>query len=378
MKPQFPEITKRRFLSGLSAASATMLLTNRSAAAQPMAMSDFGNDTASLQRAFDWAHEIGGAIVLDTDVTVRGTIFMGSVTLLDGGGRLRILADESFTIHPRAGEWDWRAAILMRSARGNSFIQEPLRTQYDVTFAPGVRVEFLRTHARAPESPFLFTGLTGASRIGMDFSGSSTGKLVCNGPDYFFFNRAIVSGRYSLSLASNETIGGFWFRDIDEEGLGPQFSSDFMFANPLFSKEGGADECVAIYTVKRAPGRLRARGSLEVERSAGLGFSILDNWKRDDEIFDVELLEVRVRSTTKPNQPVVKIRDSAPSIDRLVATFDGAEKAGRNAYILRCIRPNARGQIPRIGHVLLINGADTKPVPIDGACTIGNLETVGL
>lgn len=371
---------RRAFLIGASLLTGRLLLPGTAFARERRSTSQFGSDQTALQAAFDWAHATGGELVLNNDITVRGTVFMGSVTLLDGGGRIMIRGDRTFSIEKRAGRWSKRGAILMRSARGNSLYAAPLETTYDVEIGPGVRVEFVRSSPTAPEAPFLFTGLSHLSRIAMDFAGFSEDGNVCNGPDFYFYNRAAIAGNYRLTFDTSTAIGGFWFRDVDEQRLGPEYRSDFQFANPQFAKTGGEDECVAIYTLRRAPGHIRARGSLTVSQSNGLGFSILNNSGAADQNFDIELTQVRVQSTTKPRQPVFKIRDSAPRIDRIEAVFVGAEKADETAYVLRCIRRSKEGNVPRIGEALLVNESTgkAKPIGLDGECSIGRMRTIGL
>lgn len=365
---------------GSAALPLSMLIPSVASAAERRLMSDFGTDHHALQSALDWAHGTRGQLVLDTDVTVRGTVLMGSVSLLDGGGRIQIIADSSFEYRDGSGQWRKRAAILMRSARDCTLYPDTLATTYDVEIGPNVRIEFVRTDSRAPEGPILFTGLSFRSRIEMSFTGRSTGKLTCNGPDYYFFNRAMIAGDYRLDLETRAAEGGFWFRDIDELEMGREFRSDLLLARPVFSKVGGADECVSLYTIRRAPGHLRVRGSLDITQSNGLGFSILNNSGAADSDFDIALMELRVRSTTKPNQPVLKIRDSAPQIDRIEATFAGSEIPGEKAYVLRCIRKSSTGKVPQLGSVKLVNQAGNTDalVALNGECVFDTLETVGL
>jgi hypothetical protein len=228
-----------------------------------------------------------------------------------------------------------------------------------------------------PRYPIRFTGLAEGSYVYPTFTGRCTIDDECNGPDWYFFNRCRIGGSYSLNLSAGMSHGGFWLRDVDESGLGPAFYSSFDLDEPEFSKVGGIDECVAIFTTSDGPGHLRARGSVIVGQSTSLGFSILNRSKAAPADFDVALSTVRVRSTVRDDQTVAKIIDDHARIDTLEATVTGERAGTYNAAVLQCINRPGSGAIPHIGQARLSSegaGADgyQNTVAVRGNCAIGH------
>lgn len=315
-------------------------------------MSSFGADGAALQEAFDWAHASGGTLVLDKEVVVGRTVFMGNLRLVDGGGRIFVRADADYRRPAHEGGRGW-AAISMRSAPGNTLYDEPLGTTYLVRIERGCRIDFVRSHRSMPRYPIRFTGLAQGSYLYPAFTGLCLIDDECNGPDWNFFNRCRIGGSYLLQFTRGDPSGGCWIRDMDETGLGPDFYSDFELDNPVFDKIGGRDESASIFTTSLVPGHLRARGSLTIGRSNGLGFSVLNRSKAPPKDFDVALHKVRVRSTVRDDQTVVKIIDDYTRIDDLEATVVGQAKGTYRAAVLQCINDPSSGSVPRIGRARL-------------------------
>lgn len=325
----------------------------RAASADPMrSVSSFGGDADALQRAFDWAHGTRGALLLDREVIVGRTVFMGNLHLVDGGGRIFIRADTDFEnpVHTSPRGW---AAISMRSAPQNTAYGEPIDSRYLVRIERGCRIDFVRSHVQKPRYPIRFTGLAEGSYMYPAFTARCTVEDECNGPDWYFYNRCRIGGTYGLALTRGNPHGGFWLRDVDENALGPAFFSSFQLDEPNFSKVGGVDECVAIFTTFEDPGHLRARGSLTVSRSTSLGFTILNRSKAQAQDFDVALDTVRVRSTVRDDQPVTKIIDDNARIADLEATVTGQARGTSNAAVLQCINQPGSGSQPRIGRARL-------------------------
>ncbi|MEZ5680821.1 MAG: hypothetical protein R3E14_05935 [Erythrobacter sp.] len=332
---------------GLSAAPSRIL-----AASNQRRISAFGRDGVALQRAFDWAHETHGTLLLDREVVVDRTVFMGNLHLVDAGGRILILADDNYTRPPKESPRGW-AAISMRSAPKNPYYAEPITRRYLVRIERGCRIDFLRTNPHKPHYPMRFTGLRDGSYIYPDFTARSTIDSDCNGPDWYFYNRCRIGGTYSLTFDRGRPTGGFWLRDVDEERLGSAYYSRLELDDPVFRKIGGHDECVAIFTTFDDPGHLRASGSLTVAQSNSLGFSILNRSKAPPKDFQINLDRVVVSSTVRDNQPVAKIDDDFASIGSLEATVTGEASGTNGAAVLVCENRSGTSSSPRIGSARL-------------------------
>lgn len=316
-------------------------------------MSSFGTDATALQKAFDWSHETGQAIVLDTEVIVNRTVQFGNLKMVNGGGQIVVLADENFFVDLQMGRWSKQSAIVTRSNPGAITNGDPETTQYIVTIEGNCRFLFYRTFNGTPTYPIRFNGLAPGSRIYLDYYGMGTDGLECNGPDWYYYNRCRIGGLYRLDQAAPKVPGGFWFRDISLSKTGPAYYSDFYFDNPHFVKVSGNDECVAIYNTFIAPGYLRAQGSLTVDYSDGIGFSVLNNAKATPDQFVVTLDQINVKARARGGQGVVKLKGSRISIQNLNCVLLGVIQEKGPTALLMCQKNDPDEPAPEITHASL-------------------------